>query len=378
MPSTTTHNLYSPSRLQRIHDCPGSVRMEAMCPPAEKTPDATEGTMLHERVESLLVALATQNIVEEDPRDYAFKGLDTEQQQAIESCVEFLKTLERDGDKIYTEYHVEVKDEHGELLTEGTLDVALIHADNTADIIDWKFGRTPVEEAPNNYQGASYSLAIFQRFNVSSVTFHIYQPRIFAHTQYTFTNPRNILTNIRNIINRAKAPELILNAGDTACRYCAAKSICPAFSARFRALEPTQNETSALADPAVLLDYWNRAQVVDRFLKELKEAVTSYCKEHGNLGEWYIQERAGRREITNSVELCTRLNSYITAAEWRACNTVNLGKLTDLIVEKLKAAATANGEKLTTKAAKEKVESLIGDLIQRGEPSSVLTRKAEK
>ena len=362
-----THHLYSPSRLQRIHDCPGSVRMESMCPPVTTTPEASEGTLLHERIAAAIRGEAN-----------ALDGLDAEQSAAVESCLEFLETLKRPGDQIYVEYRLDVQDEHGELLTEGTLDVALIHTDKTANIIDWKFGRTPVEEAPNNYQGASYSLAIFQRFNVLSVTFHIFQPRIFAHTQYTFTNPKNILTNIRNIINRAKSPELILNAGDTACRYCAAKSICPAFSARFRALEPTQNESRTLADPAVLLDYWNRAQVVERFLKELKEAVTNYCKEYGNLGEWYIQERAGRREITNTVELCTRLNSYITAAEWRQCNTVNLGKLTDMIVEKLKAAATANGEKLTTKAAKDKVEHLIGDLIQRGEPSAVLTRKVEK
>lgn len=362
-----THHIYSPSRLQRIHDCPGSVRMESMCPPVEKTPDATEGTMLHERVAAAIRGEAN-----------ALDSLDAEQSAAVESCLDFLETLKRPGDQIYVEYHVDVQDEHGDILTEGTLDVALIHTDNTADLVDWKFGRTPVEEAANNYQGASYSLAIFQRFNVSAVTFHVYQPRVFRHTEYTFTNPRNILTNIRNIINRAKAPELILNAGDTACRYCAAKSICPAFSARFRALEPTQEENRALSDPAVLLDYWNRAQVVERFLKELKEAVTDYVKEHGRLGEWYIQERAGKREITNSVELCTRLNSYITAAEWRQCNTVNLGKLTDLIVEKLKAAATANGEKLTIKAAKDKVESLIGDLIQRGEPSAVLTRKVER
>jgi len=360
-----THHLYSPSRLQRIHDCPGSVRMESMCPPEPKSEDATEGTMLHERIAAAIRGEAN-----------ALDGLDAEQSAAVESCLEFLETLKRPGDQIFVEYHVDVQDEHGELLTEGTLDVALIHTDNTADCVDWKFGRTVVEEAANNYQGASYSLSIFQRFNVSAVTFHVYQPRVFRHTEYTFTNPRNILTNIRNIINRAKAPELILNAGDNACRYCAAKSICPAFSARFRALEVQQDESRALSDPAVLLDYWNRAQVVERFLKELKEAVTGYCKEHGRLGDWYIQERAGKREITNSVELCTRLNSYITAAEWRTCNTVNLGKLTDLIVEKLKARDAAEGKKLTTKAAKEQVEALIGDLIQRGEPSSVLTRKA--
>jgi hypothetical protein len=350
--------------------------MEGMCPPVTTTPEASEGTLLHERIAALALALSIGRIEEE--REKALKGLDSEQAQAVESCLEFLGTLILPGDKIFIEYHVDVQDEHGEILTEGTLDVALIHEDNTADTVDWKFGRTIVEEAANNYQGAIYSLAIFQIFGVSAVTFHVYQPRAFRHTSYTFTKPRNIQINIQNIIARAKAPELVLNAGDTACRYCAAKSICPAFSARFRALESKPEESRDLSNPAVLLDYWNRAQVVERFLKELKEAVTNYCKKHDNLGDWYIQERAGRREITNSVELCTRLNNYISAAEWRQCNTVNLGKLTDLIVEKLKAAAIANGEKLTTKAAKDKVESLIGDLIQRGEPSAMLTRKVEK
>jgi hypothetical protein len=332
--------------------------MESMCPPVEKTPDATEGTMLHERV-----------------ANGDLSGLDSEQSQAVESCLDFAKSLMRDGDLSKAEVHLKMLDEQNELLTEGTADFVIIHADDTAELVDWKFGRTLVEEAPNNYQLAAYALGVFQAYGVDSVTCHIYQPRAYHHSQYTFSYPQNIQKNLQNIISLAKAPELILNAGDNACRYCAAKSICPAFSARFRALEPTQGETRALSDPAVLLDYWNRAQVVERFLKELKEAVTDYVKEHGRLGDWYIQERAGKREITNTVELCTRLNSYITAAEWRQCNTVNLGKLTDLIVEKLKAAATANGEKLTTKAAKDKVESLIGDLIQRGEPSAVLTRK---
>ena len=363
-----THHLYSPSRLQRIHDCPGSVRMESMCPPVTTTPEASEGTLLHEAIKKLI----------RDPECDAYSGFDTEQCGAIENCLSFLATLEQKDDLVNAEQPLYIEDEHGKLLTEGTADVVIVHTNNTADLVDWKFGRTIVEEAPNNYQLAAYALGVFQNYGVDSVTCHIYQPRAYHQSHYTFSYPQNIQKNLQNIISLAKAPELILNAGDSQCRYCAAKSICPAFSARFRALEATPVETRDLTNPAVLLDYWNRAQVVERFLKELKEAVTNYCKEHGNLGEWYIQERAGRREITNTVELCTRLNSYITAAEWRQCNSVNLGKLTDLIVEKLKAAATANGEKLTTKAAKDKVESLIGDLIQRGEPSAVLTRKVDK
>lgn len=371
------HHKYSPSRLQRVHDCPGSVRMESMATPEPKSADASEGTMLHEAVAKLLYALKTQNIVEEDPYEYALKNLDAEQRQSVESCIDFLKTLEVSCD-VYIEKNVKIHNRFDTgLLTEGTADAVLVNSkDKTAHLIDWKFGRTPVEEAANNYQLAAYALGVFQEFNVESVTAHIYQPRAYLHTEYTFTKPENILTNLEKIIGNAESPDVMLRAGESQCKYCSAKSICPAFSARFAAL--TVEEKRDLTNPAVLLDYWNRAQVVERFMKELKEAVIDYCKEHGNLGEWYIQERAGRREVQNSVELCTRLNRYISAAEWRSCNTVNLGKLTDLLVEKLRMFAATEGQKLTIKAAKEKVESLIGDLITRGEPSSVLARKADK
>ena len=362
-----THHEFSPSSLQRVHDCPGSYRLCKQAPAPERSPEADEGTMLHERVVS-----------------GDLSGLDSEQTAAVESCLNFLKELkerrEKEGKKLlqfFFEEPVTVQDKDGNIVTSGTVDVILIWDDGSADIIDWKFGRNLVIEAANNYQLAPYSLAVMQKFAVNPVTAHIYQPRLYHHSEYTFRNQANILSNIESIICKATAPELVLNPGESQCRYCPAKSICPAFSAAFSALA-VESESRDLSNPAVLLDWWNKAQVVEKMVKELKDRVTDYCREHGSLGDWQLVERAGKREITNTVELCSRLDKLITASEWRSCNSVNLGKLTDLLVEKLKASASASGEKLTIKAAKEKVEALVGDLIVRGEPTSVLTRNGKK
>ena len=355
-----THHNFSPSTLQRLSLCPGSFRMSDGLP-EQKTEHAEEGTMLHK-------------VLSEDLPN---EGLTEEQSELINQCDAFWTGLVQPEDLVCVkEKPLKVMDGEN-VLTEGTADVVIVHSNNTSDVIDWKFGRNPAPEANHNYQLAAYALGVFQEYGVAEVTAHIYQPRLYHHSEYTFRNPENILSNIESIIRKATAPELVLNPGESQCRYCPAKSICPAFSAAFSALA-VESESRDLSNPAVLLDWWNKAQVVEKMVKELKDRVTDYCREHGTLGDWQLVERAGKREITNSVELCTRLNSYITAAEWRQCNTVNLGKLTDLLVEKLKASASASGEKLTIKAAKEKVEALVGDLIVRGEPTSVLTRKGKK
>ena len=229
-----THHEFAPSSLQRVHDCPGSYRLCKQVPPLPKSPESDEGTLLHERVVS-----------------GDLSGLDSEQSSAVESCIQFRESIVTENALTKSEKNLEIKGGSGNVITSGTIDfLSIDNALDHAHIIDWKFGRNMVIEAAGNYQLAAYALGVFQRYNVESVTAHIYQPRIYSHTQYTFTNPANIQRNIERIIARATAPELVLKAGESQCRYCAAKSICPAFSAAFRALETVPNEPRDLSNPS--------------------------------------------------------------------------------------------------------------------------------
>lgn len=362
---TYRHHVYSPSRLPRIKMCPGSVHLEQLIPVPEQTPEASEGTMLHKAVE-------TGNL----------DGLTAEQETAVTFCTDFRASIIREGDEVHHELKVDIRDEHGELLTDGTIDFLAVHQDGTGDIADWKFGRNAVTDPGRNYQMAAYSLGAMQKFNLTSVRASIVQPRLYRIRHHVFSLPENIRTNIRNIIDRAEGPELILHPSEE-CRYCRAKQICNAFHLYFQDISMNPRVTVPEVDdirnhPEELLEYWDRAQTAKRFIQELETAVTAYVTEHGRLGNWTMKERAGRREVANSVELCQRLNQFITAAEWRQCNTVNLTKLLDMLAAKSLARAAADGVKMTKKAARENAESLIDDLIVNGKGTAVLTREDDK
>lgn len=369
MSTEIKHHEFSPSRLNQFFVCPGSYIMQKGFPEEPKSPDAEEGTMLHACVASGKT-----------------DGLNPEQTAAVTFCLDYLENLMKqraeEGKKVVQllfEERLTVYDENGEVLTEGIADVVVIYDDQSADNIDWKFGRGEVTPVSVNYQTAAYSLAIHQRFGCYQVTAHIVQPRLFKYDRYTFDKFPMLQRSIRLCIEAAKSEtSIVLRATENGCKYCRAKSICPAFREKFASLVPAESESRDLSNPDILLDWWNKAQIVEKFVGQLKQAVTDYCSEHGRLGDWVLKERSGKKEVPNSVELCQRLNNYISAAEWRSVQTVNLGKLLDILAEKAIQRATAKGEKLTAKKAREDAETMIDDLIQKGKPTQYLTKEKTK
>ena len=354
------HHPFSPSTLQRLSMCPGSWRMSKDIPEPPSSPDAAEGTRLHE-------AVATGKI----------DDLDAEQQAAVTACLDFIETLKRPGDIILTEYHVTVRDEDGEILTEGVLDFAAIHEDKTADTVDFKFGRTPVPSADKNYQGAGYSLALFQEFGLTAVKSHFFQPRIFNHTDYLFRDPAAILHNIKFIINRAKSETIILSASDEACRYCRAASTCPACNARY-GLVPADIQQNMLSDPAKLLDLWERAQMASKLVDAIKQAVTDYINEHGSLGDWTLEQRAGRREFNDNTAVLEKARKIVSESELAKCYTISVTSVIDKMADYFVSDAKSRGEKWLKKDAKKHAEAILADYIVRKDGSAVLTKGAKK
>ena len=350
------HHPFSPSTLQRLSLCPGSWRMSKDIPEPPKSEDAAEGTMLHE-------AVAKTNL----------DGLTAEQESAVIDCLAIRESVTLDGDKTLSEYKVTVQNEAAEELTSGYIDYAAIHSDKTADIVDWKFGRTPVPEANRNFQLAAYALGVMQTFGVTSVTAHIVQPRIAQHTYYTFANPAAILHNLETIIGKAKSETLILSASDEACRYCRAASTCPACNQRY-GLVPADIRENMLTDPTTLLNLWERAQVAQKLVDQIKQAVTDYINEHGSLGDWTIEQRAGRREVSDTAALYERVSQFLSGHELAECYSVKVSSVLDKLAEKIIKSAAANDVKVLKKDAKKQAEEMIEDLLVRGQGSAVLTR----
>lgn len=357
------HHPFSPSTLQRLSLCPGSWRMTKDIPEPPQSDDAAEGTKLHE-------AIATG----------CLDDLDAEQQAAVTACDEFAESLIYPTDTIpletICEYKVAIEDEDG-ILTEGIVDFAVIHSDKTADLVDWKFGRTPAPDANKNFQLAAYALGIMQKFGCHSVTAHIFQPRIHAHTSYTFTNAEAILHNIRFIINRAKQDSILLCASDEACRYCRAASTCPACNQRY-GLVPADVQNNMLSDPAKLLDLWERSQMASKLVDAIKAVVTDYIKEHGSLGDWTLEPRAGKREIRDTTELYQRISGLLNSHDLAECYSVKVNAILDKLTERIQKTAEHNNVKILKKDAKKQAEDMIEDLLVRAPGSAVLTKGAKK
>ena len=371
------HHDFSPSRLNQFHLCPGSYLMQQGIPEEPKSPDADEGTMLH-------AAVAEHNL----------EGLNPEQTAAVQFCLDYLdKIVKESGKKVEAIYYEErltiydknttLPEEHagtGEILTEGIADVVVVYTDKTADVIDWKFGRGEVPDVKENYQTAAYTLGVYQRFNCSEVTAHIVQPRLLKTDRYTFRMFGMLQRAVFRVIATAKNAAdagLLLRASENACKYCKAKALCPAFAAKFSGLAVVRTDGQVPISPDQLLDYWEKAQIVERFVAEIKARVTAYIEENGNLGDWYLMERSGKREIRDTAKLYERVSKLLTGAELAECYTVSVTAVIDKLAAGEVTRAAVKGEKLAMKTAREHAEELLGDIILRGKPTRTLARRKD-
>lgn len=347
----TYHHPFAPSSLDRLKACPGSWFMQQGMP-REESEEADEGTMLHDRV-------ATGNI----------SGLTAEQEELVRYCLDRLDEIAWGNSQIIHERELDIRGSNGEILTTGTADVVVIHEDGTVEIIDWKFGRTPVKEVNRNFQLAAYALGAMQAYGVSECYAHIIQPRIHAESEYCFKKPANIQYNIEQIIERAKSDTIILEAGDQ-CKYCLAKSKCPAFARVFEAVDVPGED--ALANPDTLLDLWNKSKVVEKFIAKIKAAVEDYVTEHGELGGWHWKEKPGNREIKDVVALMNRVGDIVTPDEFYSTCKVSVTAFIGLLVDKAMAEQKAQGVKTTKAETKRLIETELSDLITRGKATRTL------
>ena len=133
-----------------------------------------------------------------------------------------------------------------------------------------------------------------------------------------------------------------------------------------------------LTDPTKLLNLWERAQVATKLVEQIKQAVTDYINEHGSLGEWTLEQRAGRREVSDTAALYERVSGLVNSHDLAECYSIKVNAILDKVAEAYQRNAEQNGEKMLKKDAKKQAEQLIEDLLVRAPGSAVLTKGAKK
>ena len=355
------HHEFSPSKLEQLRICPGSYVMQQGLP---ETPSAisAEGTLLHN-------AVATGD----------FTGLNDEQIEVVQQCIDFYKSFMKEGSQVLFEQAVEIKNpETGEVLTQGIVDCIVIVEPDVIVVIDWKFGYNPVSNVERNIQLASYSAGVMQLFNVSAVDAWVFQPRIHKKSHHLFTNEDAICANIKVIINKTSVSSegsIHLFACEEACRYCKARLNCPAFRVKFQKLTASNGDYDLNHIPT-LEKLYEASKGVKSFLSEIENAVKRVIEEKGRCGKYTFELSKGSREVKDLNALYGKVQDYLTPQEFNSVCKVSLGKFEATVADKLIAAAVAVGEKLTKTEAKRLCYAMIADLVTTGTPTKKIVEVA--
>lgn len=221
--TTRAHARLSASRADRFINCPGSVALENKMPYEPPGEAAAIGTAIHELSEAMIRGDA---LIQEDYPD--------EQWDMAAEYAAWIKDMAQGATKTMIEVNVDdgLKSIHPAL--GGTADAVIIK-DRTLHVIDLKTGRVPVK-ADNNLQLLTYATGVARMLKAPAdvkVVLHIYQPRT-GHSSWEtdgnrLINHGNDLKKAAELIDQGDAPT---NPGQSQCKYCRAKSICPSMLAK--------------------------------------------------------------------------------------------------------------------------------------------------
>ena len=235
----TTHTKLSPSSAHRWTRCPGSVREELKYPD-NSGPAALDGTRTHALLEMCLVTgmdpeLMVGMTTSDDEGSYT---IDADRAKRVKVAVDHVRDL---GGEVTTERRVDPSRLVGRDDLGGTVDVTVIVGD-TAHVIDYKDGITPVEAVENEQliayalgHLAGYDLPVNGCYPVSSMVLTIIQPKLAMKGLPPITSwelsVESLLSRIGDIVVKAAAtdaPDAPLVPGEKQCRFCKAKGGCAA------------------------------------------------------------------------------------------------------------------------------------------------------
>jgi len=334
------HAEISPSGLKKYKLCPGAFKMEKDIPEV-KSDLADEGTKCHEAIEL-----------------NKYDHLMDEQLRAVNKCIKFAEKIAPRKD-----WNCEKKTtilDGFNTITYGTVDL-IIEFDDVVHAIDWKFGRLQVDIVKDNLQAKCYSLGLMQKYN-KPVTFSFAQPRINFFDTYTFelSEEKELLKEIKDIISKCKSDTIILNPGIDQCRYCKAKSICPAVLNQFKnnSLTKIEHTTELTADQ--LSENMKIWQLIKNIGFNLEHATKIKLIKGEAVSGFELESRRGGRKVNDIIEFHDKVKSHINTEDFILSCNPSIPKLEKLYSQQFKKNTGG-----TLKAGKEEFERITENTIIR-------------
>lgn len=320
-----THAKLSPSGAHRWMRCPGSVALEAQFPD-DSSVFAAEGTLAHLLASDELdgVKPARERIGEQHTVD----GFDFTVDKVMVAYVEDYVKLVREyaeGGVLLVEQKVPIGHLTGETDATGTSDAVIVHAnEGRLTVVDLKYGMGVRVMAADNEQAMMYALGALERYeqlaDFTDVCMVIHQPRLNSVAEH-WIRVDDLLKFAHKVgvaADLTRTNMKLFEPGEKQCKFCKAKSICPALQA---IVDETANEEATADDFADLGDNslsvaMGRVELIEQWCKGVRAEVERRLTKGLDVpGYKLVEGRKGNRAWSNAKDAEKRLSAVLKRDE---------------------------------------------------------------
>jgi hypothetical protein len=305
--------------------CPASPALEAPYPD-DSSPYAAEGTLAHLLASEELdgTKLAAERIGEKHTID----GFDFVVDKVMVAYVEDYVKLVREyaqGGVLLVEQRVPIGHMTGETDATGTSDAVIIHAaEKRLTVVDLKYGMGVKVYADGNEQAMMYALGAMEAYeqlgDFDDICMVIHQPRL-NHVAEHWIRADDLMAFAKKVSSGAEATrndKAEPVPGEKQCKFCKAKSSCPALQA---IVDETTDEIATADDFADLGDNalsiaMGRVDLIEQWCKSIRaEVERRLTKGLDVTGYKLVEGRKGNRAWSDAKDAQDRLSAVLKRDE---------------------------------------------------------------
>jgi Protein of unknown function (DUF2800) len=348
----------SGSKIKSYRDCAGMFNLEKQVPERPAGPAAEMGTRIHK-------ALETGDL----------SPLAPEEREIAEACLqeyaEIIETLNLGNPSATIK---EARFWYDDLYS-GAIDLIHLYGENqdTALMVDWKSGRIPQSQAAENLQLRAYGVLLKKNLPnpLKKVYVAIVQPMAcrFTIAEYDEADLAFAEAEVVAICEAAYKPDAPRTPSPDACKYCAAKSICPEARGVHTALAERKIDVPTMTNDQIG-DFLEKADIVESLI----EAVRAEAK---------ARLIAGQEIVGRSLQKGRTTRSVIAEAAWEKVQQSGNVRLSDFL-ETCKVSipqlekVIAKAFDLKAKEAKTILDEKLADVIETKTSEPIMVRATSK
>lgn len=344
------HALLSPSAAHRWINCTAAPRLEATVEDSGSS-YAAEGTLAH-----AYCAIKLKEFLGRDISDEAAEIAELDSQYHTGGMDEYTDTYKTIVLEKYNAARTNVSD--AQLLIETRLDFsnyipdafgtadAIIIADGTMEVIDFKYGKGVRVSAYRNPQMMIYALGAYDRFNfeykIDRVRMTIVQPRIDNLSEFELSVSDLLAWTDEVLIpkaNEAYSGNGVQVPGDW-CQFCKVKSICRVLTQKCTGAASEHPDPKLLSPEELATDVLPLLATVKTWLAGVEDYALQQALSGVQLPGWKIVEGRSVRKITDQEAAAVALNKagYKTTEIYKPQELRTITELEKLVGKKQFAA----------------------------------------